>query len=76
MIKNPKELYSPEKICHKCGKPFIPGAEHVFRDHGKWYCKWTCYSHRKDKVTLPSPSSTEEFVIPKVSPFTNKTKED
>ncbi len=75
MIKNPNELYSPEKICHKCGKIFIPGAEHIFRDHGKWYCKWTCYSHRKDKVSPPS-RSTEEFILPKVNPFTNNTKED
>lgn len=74
-MKNSNDFYAPEKICHKCGKVFIPGAEHIFRERGKWYCKWTCYSHRKDKVALPSPSK-DEFIIPKESPFTNKPKED
>ena len=77
MNKKPKDSYYfiQEKKCHKCGKVFIPGAEHIYRDHNKWYCKWTCYLHRKDNVTPPSPS-TEEFILPNGNPFKNKTKED
>lgn len=38
-----------EKKCAKCGKNFVAAPYHRFKEHGKWYCKWTCYNHRKDK---------------------------
>ena len=38
-----------EKKCAKCGKTFIAQYGHIFKEHGKWYCTWTCYNHRKDK---------------------------
>ena len=41
--------YFDERKCEKCGKLFIPQPLHRFREHGKYYCKWTCWNHRKDK---------------------------
>lgn len=41
-------MYMPEKKCHKCGKIFIPGVEHIYKERGKYYCCWTCFLHRKD----------------------------
>lgn len=38
-----------EKTCAECGKLFIPAPEHIFRVDGKWFCKWTCFSHYKEK---------------------------
>ena len=37
-------------ICGKCGREFIPAPQHVFKANGKYYCKWTCYNHRKDNT--------------------------
>ena len=36
-------------ICKKCGKAFILAPYHRFREGSDYYCKWTCYNHRKDK---------------------------
>ena len=35
-------------ICEKCGKEFVPAPYHIYKDEGKYYCKWTCYNHRND----------------------------
>ena len=35
-------------ICKKCGKEFIPAPMHVFKEGTNWYCKWTCFNHRKE----------------------------
>ena len=37
-------------ICAKCGKEFLPAPYHVFKYNKRYYCKWTCYNHRKDKT--------------------------
>lgn len=42
-----------EKKCKKCGKIFIPAIEHRYKEHGKYYCSWTCYNHRHDEKTTP-----------------------
>ena len=39
----------PEKKCNKCGKYFIAAPEHIYKEHSKYYCSWTCYLHRKDR---------------------------
>lgn len=36
--------------CEKCGKVFVPAPFHVYKDGSKYYCKWTCFNHRKDKA--------------------------
>lgn len=36
--------------CPKCGKIFLPAPMHIYHDHGKLYCCWTCYKHRNDNV--------------------------
>lgn len=86
MNKNPKEFscFIQDRKCHKCGKLFIPGAEHIYKDHSKWYCCWTCYLHRKDKYIAPKPIrqiDEGQFIIPEKAPWPkenplNKTKED
>jgi hypothetical protein len=38
-----------EEICPKCGKLFIPAPEHIFREDGRSWCKWTCWNHRREK---------------------------
>lgn len=38
------------KKCKKCGKRFIAAPEHRFHVGEKFYCSWTCYLHRDDKV--------------------------
>lgn len=45
------EKYNPfkEKRCAKCGKLFVPTYNHVFTERGKFWCKWSCWNHRKDK---------------------------
>ena len=45
-----ERVFLSEIKCAKCGKKFIPAPQHRFREHGKYYCKWTCYNHRKDKA--------------------------
>ena len=35
--------------CKKCGKEFVPAPQHVFKKGSDYYCKWTCFNHRKDK---------------------------
>lgn len=40
-----------EKKCAKCGKNFIVAIEHRYKEHGKFYCSWTCYNHRNDDKT-------------------------
>lgn len=82
MSKHPADFfcYIQERKCHKCGKTFIPGAEHIYKDHSKWYCCWTCYLHRKDKEVKPAAPSGQplkgEFIIPEKAPWGNNTKED
>lgn len=36
--------------CARCGQMFIVAPMHVYKAGGKYYCKWTCYNHRKDKI--------------------------
>lgn len=45
-----KYTYLSEVKCAKCGTKFIPQPLHRFKEHGKYYCKWTCFNHRKDKT--------------------------
>ena len=40
----------PEKKCKKCGRNFIPAPLHRYKEGSKYYCSWTCYLHRNDKV--------------------------
>ena len=39
-----------EYECHKCGKIFIPAAEHIYKSakdgETRIYCSWTCYNNR------------------------------
>lgn len=49
-----------EKKCAKCGKMFIPAPQHVFKEYGKYYCKWTCYNHRKDKEDKEKEKKNED----------------
>lgn len=42
--------YIRTAVCKKCGQTFIPAPMHIFKEHGKYYCKWTCYDHRHDKT--------------------------
>lgn len=40
--------------CKRCGKVFIPGAEHIYKSkkyksRSIYYCSWTCYLHSEDK---------------------------
>lgn len=82
--KNEFFCHIQERKCHKCGKSFIPGAEHIYKDHSRWYCCWTCYLHRKDKDKPPSPATESpkmepiktEFIIPRMRRFEKKTKEE
>lgn len=41
------------KKCKRCGKIFIPGAEHIYKSNKSnrtiYYCSWTCYLHSEDK---------------------------
>ena len=38
--------------CARCGKSFVPGAEHIYRDGKVLFCSWNCLcAHRKDKAT-------------------------
>ena len=46
--KNAYPRIIPVRTCKKCGKQFISAVEHMYRDHGAWYCSWTCYKHRND----------------------------
>ena len=44
------------KKCRRCGKMFIPGAEHIYKtkrykNTTLYYCSWTCYIHSEDKET-------------------------
>lgn len=39
-----------EERCIKCGKIFIPAANHIYKDHRGFYCSWTCYNHRDDNT--------------------------
>lgn len=46
-----KKKYFRTAKCKKCGKEFIPAPFHIYKDGGKYYyCSWTCFNHRKDKV--------------------------
>ena len=38
-----------EKVCTECGKTFIAAVEHQFKIGSKYFCKWTCYKHYKEK---------------------------
>ena len=38
-----------ERKCKKCGKNFVVAVEHIYKEHGKYYCSWTCYNHRHDE---------------------------
>lgn len=55
-MKEPKKrgkgalyLSIQEKKCRKCGKNFVPAAEHIYKDGSAYFCGWTCFLHRKDK---------------------------
>lgn len=48
----------PEKKCPKCGKIFIPAPMHIYHEYSKYYCSWTCYLHRKDKVAKDDQGTT------------------
>ena len=37
-----------EKRCAKCDKEFYPYPEHIYRVGRRWYCSWTCFSHRNE----------------------------
>ena len=37
-----------EEFCKRCGKIFVPAAQHIYRDYKGIYCSWTCYNHRND----------------------------
>lgn len=52
------------RICERCGREFVVAPSHIFKEGGKYYCKWTCYTHRNDKTEY------EE------SPMFGKAKED
>lgn len=47
-----------EKKCKKCGKLFIAAPEHRYREGSKFYCSWTCYLHRNDKVEKTNDKRT------------------
>lgn len=37
-----------EVKCQKCGKIFCPAPQHIFAENKQYWCKWTCWNHRKD----------------------------
>lgn len=41
-----------ELKCPKCGKVFyrISIYNYVYNDEKGFYCSWTCYNHRNDKI--------------------------
>ena len=45
-------MYEPFRTvaCERCGQMFIPAPQHIFKVGSKYYCKWTCYNHRNDKI--------------------------
>lgn len=51
MNEKKNDVYEPFRtvVCEKCGQVFIPAPMHIFKENGKWYCKWSCWEHRKDK---------------------------
>lgn len=57
---NEKVIGIRTATCRKCGKEFIPAPMHIFKDNGKYYCKWTCYNHRNDK---PKEVTENEEII-------------
>ncbi len=56
MSKRDSMPYIRTVICAKCGREFTPAPEHRFAiprikgktTHKRWYCKWSCYTHRDD----------------------------
>lgn len=36
------------KKCAKCGCEFVPAVEHSMREDGRYYCKPTCWMHRRE----------------------------
>ena len=39
-----------DMLCSKCGKNFVPAAQHLYRDEENFYCSWTCFNHKDDRV--------------------------
>ena len=31
-----------ELTCHECKKKFIPAPYHIYKEYGRWFCKWSC----------------------------------
>lgn len=50
-----------ETNCPKCGKTFITAPYHVFRDEKGFYCSWTCYNHRGDKIVKRKYKTVEQY---------------
>ena len=48
MKQNENIGYIKLVVCKKCGREFVPAPMHRFKEGGKYYCKWTCYNHRRD----------------------------
>lgn len=48
-VENDPRIHIVEVTCPKCGKIFCPAPYHRFKANHKFYCSWTCYSHREEK---------------------------
>lgn len=52
-----------EVECHECGKNFIPAPEHRFKIGSKYFCKWTCLLHYRNRINSNAERSAEEAII-------------
>ena len=50
-----------EHKCPKCGKIFIPAAQHRYKIGDTYWCKWTCYLHRDDNENTSRARKIEVY---------------